>query len=302
MPEVTLHHSKQHPIDVNAIHDIEELCMRKGVRLIQKIDKTANEELLPYLSIGSYKLNYPFSITEFERILDFVRVQSAGKILANPGIIPSSSKSSWVYRNYVWLISGFFLLFIGIPFLAPILMHSGKERAARSIYKVYSVLCHQLAFRSYFLFGSQSQYPRQIAQVPGFLTYEQATGKDAFDLEYARRFEGSPELGYKVAICERDIAIYGSMALFGVVFQITRRKIKAIPWYIWVIVALIPIAIDGGSQLPGLASGWPTWLPQRESTFVLRTITGTLFGLFTAWFLFPHMEETLKVSQALRKD
>jgi uncharacterized membrane protein len=64
-------------------------------------------------------------------------------------------------------------------------------------------------------------------------------------------------------------------------------------WYLWVIVGLIPIAIDGFSQIPGLSTGWPSWFPIRESTPFLRLMTGTLFGGTTALYMFPLMEESM---------
>jgi uncharacterized membrane protein len=78
---------------------------------------------------------------------------------------------------------------------------------------------------------------------------------------------------------------------------VTGKKMKGLPWYFWLVFALIPIALDGGSQLPGLAQGWPSWLPVRESTPLLRTITGTLFGAGTAWYIFPLMEETMSATR-----
>lgn len=297
MRTVVFHHTEDVIIDIHTISDIEEACLKKGFTFIEAINNTSTSEVtVPYLAIGAYKLKYPFSRTEFERILDYVAKSSSDQQQSTPIRRLGHKKPSWIYRNYLWFISGMLVLFIGIPFLAPILMHNGGYKAAEGIYKVYSVLCHQLAFRSYFLYGGQIQYPRQLARVPGVLTYEQITGKNAEELDYAREFTGSEKVGFKVAICERDIAIYGSMAIFGIFFQLTRRKIKPLPWYLWVIVAIIPIGLDGGSQLPGLASGWPTWLPQRESTVLLRTITGTLFGVFTAWFMYPRMEESIKES------
>jgi len=41
------------------------------------------------------------------------------------------------------------------------------------------------------------------------------------------------------------------------------------------------------------------WLPARESTPLLRTITGVLFGIFTGWYLFPMFEETMKGNRAV---
>jgi hypothetical protein len=34
-------------------------------------------------------------------------------------------------------------------------------------------------------------------------------------------------------------------------------------------------------------------LPYRESTPLLRVLTGGLFGFTTAWFAFPYMEESM---------
>jgi len=77
-------------------------------------------------------------------------------------------------------------------------------------------------------------------------------------------------------------------------FQFSGKKIKKLSWYLWLIFALLPIAIDGFSQIPGLSSGWPAWVPMRESTPFLRVLTGTLFGAGTAWYMYPMMEESMK--------
>ena len=185
-------------------------------------------------------------------------------------------------------------LFLAFPFLAPVLLETGHTTSANIIYKFYSILCHQLTFRSFFLFGEQPVYPRQLAHVDNYLTYEQVTGQSISDLDYARKFEGNALLGYKIALCERDVAIYGSLLAFSILFMIFGKKIKQIPWYFWFIFALLPIAIDGFSQIPGLSSGWPSWLPIRESTPFLRVLTGSLFGFGTAWYIFPLMEESMR--------
>jgi uncharacterized membrane protein len=65
---------------------------------------------------------------------------------------------------------------------------------------------------------------------------------------------------------------------------------------------MIPMGIDGVSQLPSLITTNIAWLPIRESTPLLRTITGLLFGMTTAWFGFPLIEETMRDSRkALNK-
>jgi uncharacterized membrane protein len=173
-------------------------------------------------------------------------------------------------------------------------MKNGSEAAAGIIYKIYGPFCHQLAYRSWFLYGEQAFYPRELAAVPGVLTYEQVTGLTAQDVIGGREFLGNAQTGYKVALCQRDVAIYLSMLGFGLVFWLTKYRIRSLPWYLWVVVGLIPIGIDGFSQLPSVIAGLPSWLPIRESNPFLRTVTGGLFGIMTAWYLFPLIYESMR--------
>jgi uncharacterized membrane protein len=214
--------------------------------------------------------------------------------------------TDWLSHHYLALFNIFLLTYSGLPFLAPMLMKTGLPLPAQVIYTVYSPLCHQMAFRSWFLFGEQPYYPRELAGVPGVLSYEQVIESsqvvpetsDRFVFD-ARSFIGNDLVGYKVALCERDVALYGGMLVFGLVFAITQRKIKQIPWYIWLVFGLIPIGFDGASQIPSLIAGLPDWLPLRESTPLWRTVTGGLFGGLSAWYLFPIFEQTMKDTRAL---
>jgi len=122
----------------------------------------------------------------------------------------------------------------------------------------------------------------------------EATGFDEYDLVTARQFVGNETLGYKMALCQRDIAIYGAILLFGLFFSISGKKIKPLPWYLWLIIGLGPIGLDGFSQLLSQTGlGIFNFLSLRESTPFLRSLTGGLFGLATAWFGFPYLEESV---------
>jgi uncharacterized membrane protein len=157
------------------------------------------------------------------------------------------------------------------------------------------VLCHQLGYRSFFLFGEQIYYPRELASVEGVITYEEATGFDGEDMLTARQFLGDESLGYKIALCQRDVAIYGSILLFGIIFALTGNWIKPLPWYLWLLLGLVPIGLDGFSQLLGQSGlGILDWIPIRESTPLLRVMTGGLFGLSTAWFGYPYVMESVE--------
>src|SRR5512136_901010 len=78
-------------------------------------------------------------------------------------------------RHWVLAFSLFLAVYLGLPFVAPVLMYVGWEAPARVIYFIYSPLCHQLGYRSYYLFGEQPNYPRYVfAQDTGIQvdTYE----------------------------------------------------------------------------------------------------------------------------------
>jgi uncharacterized membrane protein len=169
------------------------------------------------------------------------------------------------------------------------------------LYRIYSPLCHQFGFRSFFLFGEQVYYPLAEANIKGVRTFEEMTGITNLDdpasftrLE-ARSFTGNETMGYKVALCERDVAIYLAMLLFGIIFALSNRRIKSLHWIMWFLIGIAPIGLDGFSQLFSQFN-WD-WLasviPYRESTPFLRVLTGALFGFSTAWFAYPNIEESM---------
>jgi len=86
--------------------------------------------------------------------------------------------------------------------------------------------------------------------------------------------------GQQMAYCERNTAIYGSMALGGLLWPHVRQKLS---WPLFVLMCL-PMAVDGFTQLAGL----------RESTWQLRTLTGALFGLACVWFGYPLVDRLLR--------
>jgi len=176
------------------------------------------------------------------------------------------------------------------------------------IYRLYGGLCHQLSYRSWFLFGEQPYYPRKAAGMDDILTFNEATGLDEEGVVEARNYTGSEKTGYKVALCQRDVAIYGAILLFGIIFVLTGRKIKSLPFWLWILIGMIPIGFDGGTQILSQLLAEPTFdflqplfgfLPLRESTPFFRTLTGFLFGFSTAWFGYPLVEEAMHDTRSL---
>ncbi|HKJ28556.1 MAG TPA: DUF2085 domain-containing protein [Anaerolineales bacterium] len=259
-------------------------------------------EKVPVVAVGPYKLQAPFDERKLRMTLGAAQDSQAHQQNADEKGYSKKKKrrdsmsagdrlSHFISGRYLLVIQIVLFLYAGLPFLAPVLMKAGVPKLAQPIYSMYKVSCHELAFRSWFLFGEQPVYPRESAGVEGFIPYGQATGLNENDLVSARNFVGNEELGYKVAFCQRDIAIYVAMFLFGIVFALSGRKIKPLPMLAWVLIGILPIGLDGGSQL---LSQMFTWIPYRESTPLLRTLTGTLFGIMTAWFGFPVFEETMR--------
>jgi uncharacterized membrane protein len=265
---------------------------------------------VPIIQVGPYRLEGPVTRERLMVAIGAARDRAnqlekidqkayQDKISKGHTFNSSDRLSLWISHNFLHTLNVILFIYVALPFLAPVLMKNGSDAAAGIIYKIYSPLCHQLAYRSWFLFGEQAFYPRELAAVPGVLTYEQVTGLNAQDVYAGRDFLGNAQVGYKVAVCERDVAIYIAMLGFGLVYWITGKRIRSLPWYLWVAVGLIPIGIDGFSQLPSFIAGLPAWLPIRESTPFLRTVTGGLFGIMTAWYLFPLIEESMRETRRM---
>ncbi len=279
-------------------------------------------EAIPVVEVGPYVLRAPISkqdlaltigaATDRQRQLEEIGSQRYQKSVQRGNSFSGSDKFSfWLSRRYMALIILFLALYVGLPVLAPVLMKAGATTPANVIYKVYSPLCHQFGFRSFFLFGEQPYYPLRETGMTGtetgLLDFESATGithlhdaNGAARLE-ARDYHGTEAVGYKLALCERDMAIYGAMLLFALIFTLTGRRIKPLHWALWILLGLGPIGLDGFSQLISqFEIGFLlNLLPYRESTPFLRTFTGFLFGLSTAWFGIPYIEESMRETRQI---
>jgi uncharacterized membrane protein len=217
------------------------------------------------------------------------------------------------------VFSGIAAVYVGLPILAPIFMQAGLERPARLIYTIYSPMCHQMASRSFFLLGEQYAYPRAIAgtDLVPFESYMRTLPEfagistDPADwpdfLFAARRFLGNSEMGYKMALCERDIGIWGFFFIGGLVYAFLRRfgRVRPMPILLFLLIGLLPIALDGFSQLFSqfaIATGGLGFLdaifPLRESTPFLRALTGALFGFSLVWLTFPRIEPQMQAIAA----
>lgn len=273
--------------------------------------RSSFREAVPLVQVGPYQLRPPFTrmdlkvaisaAEERSRHLDEVGDSKHQQRVERGQVISGADRVLyWMSRHYMLVFNLMLLLYVGIPFLAPMFLKVGWTGPASVVYTIYSPLCHQLGYRSFFLYGEQPYYPRERAGIPGVLTYEQATGQTNLDNNLdPRRFRGNEQLGYKVALCERDIAIWGGLLLFGMLFAVTGRRAKPLPFWVWLLIGLVPVGLDGTSQLIAAFKFLPAWVPVRESTPFLRLLTGGLFGITTAWYMFPLIEESMRETRTI---
>jgi uncharacterized membrane protein len=318
MLTVTLYMRKDCHLCEQAKADLESLQDKYPHRLVE-IDIDTDPALqkkylveIPVLEVGPYALKAPFDKQKLMMTLGAAgdrrgqldklgREDHHERIRRGQEISRADRSLAWFSRHYLAIFNFLILLYVGLPVLAPTLMKAGVTLPANVIYTIYKPLCHQFGFRSFFLFGEQAYYPLAEARIPGVKTFEEVTGFQdldnpaAFSRFQARQFTGNETVGYKMALCERDMAIYGAIFLFGILYAATGRRIKPLHWVLWLLIGMGPIGLDGFSQLFSQMN-WQ-WLasilPYRESTPFLRLLTGGLFGFTTAWYAYPYMEQSM---------
>ena len=205
---------------------------------------------------------------------------------------------------------------LALGFLAPAFMVEGQPQAGQAIYRFLAPHNHQLPQRSYFLFGQNSTIQTySLEQVLQF-------GADPYNLQ---NFIGNPEIGYKTALNHRMIAIFTGIFIGGIIWAVAGQRPQLS--FIWFLPFALPLIFDGLSHMVSENSGegfrqgnaWAVTLTGRgfpasfyEGTtfgtlnWLLRTVTGLLFGLGLAWFLFSYLAHRflavrLKLEPKLKK-
>jgi len=197
-----------------------------------------------------------------------------GEVVESRGSQVASGLVIGIARHWLAFFNTAVGIYILLPFLAPILMHLGLYAPARLIYAGYSMVCHQLPDHSYFAFGN--------VVTPSLDALEAGGMEAGLNLFGQRRFIGNPGFGYKVALCQRDVAIYGSIFIAGLLYALVRKRVRPIPFKLFMIL-LTPMAIDGVTQMFGL----------RTSNWWLRSITGALFGFAAVFLAYPYVQQAM---------
>ncbi|MEW5961286.1 MAG: DUF2085 domain-containing protein [Chloroflexota bacterium] len=200
----------------------------------------------------------------------------------------------WVSKHWLAVTNTFFLLYVGLPILAPILLAYGFTGPANLIYSLYRAACHQLPSRSYFILGEQVAFCQRDVAIYGMLFL----GGVVYGL--ARPRLQPPALRW-YAFFLVPIAVDGGMQL---VSQLLEAISVAVLWGIGlVIIGLVTLLLYRRRHL-----SWHPLLfftfgplaliylqfvdPHYHSDWLRRTLTGSLFALGTVWFAYPYLEES----------
>lgn len=233
-------------------------------------------------------------------------------MVANDAFDPTP-REPWYARHWLKLFSGVLAVYVILPILAPVFMLAGWRGPAGVIYRVYSPMCHQMAFRSFFIGGPQPVYPLSLAEPPDNQNAFEDVVRDVplfaslspnddtwggFFLA-ARQYLGSFELGFKTALCQRDLGIFGFLLIGTLLYGLVGRRWRIGPMPLWafLLIGMGPIALDGFSQLFGY---YGISLPildifaLRESPPYLRFGTGAWFGFAVAWLAVPHLDRSFR--------
>jgi len=206
----------------------------------------------------------------------------------------------WLTRHWLFVTNLGMGTFVSGTLLAPVLMRLGLNGPARLVYLLYSMVCHQLPERSYFLFGPHGVDTYSKVQVIAW----------GADPAYLRGFVGNAQVGFKVGIAERDMAIYVTLLLAGLGYALVRRRVRGLSWRAFGLL-ILPMALDGGSHLVSeitglgfretnawlagltgnvLPAGLYTGTTLGSFNWLMRTLTGALFAAAVVWFAYPILE------------
>jgi uncharacterized membrane protein len=200
---------------------------------------------------------------------------------------------AWLAKHWLWVANAFFFTYVGLPFLAPVLLAAGFTGAANTIYQMYNMVCHQLPTRTYFIFGQQVSMCERCISI--YVTL--FIGGVAFNFAHFKALSFQWYVLFAL-----PMALDGGSAFVSELAQVLPLWIF---WLMWSVIAVagwsvltwqkamfwqMYLVFIGGF----LALAYLQFVGLRLSDVYLRTLTGALFGLGTVWFAYPTLEEGFK--------
>lgn len=200
----------------------------------------------------------------------------------------------WFSNHWALLFNLFFLIYAGVPVLAPILLANGFPGLAGVIYRAYSFTCHQLPSHSYFIDGYQVALCQRCLAIyttmglagiiytlgwfrqvslnwPWFLLFMIPMGLD-----------GGSAWVSELAVVVPLIWFWGlGLLLIAGILFLLRRQNSRIPWQVYLFLLAGPLSLL-----------YIMFIGPHQSNWWLRTITGAIYGVGLIWFIFPVLSES----------
>lgn len=229
--------------------------------------------------------------------------------LSRPGSDLNRALGLWAHRQVLWLskhwlavFNLFFLIYVGLPFLAPILLVTGYTGSANAIYRFYRLSCHQLPSRAYFIWGEQvALCHREIAMYATILAGGLIFGviKDRLKpltLRWYVFFLVPVALDAGLQLASEWLRFMSMSTLWaigliamGLTSAILRSQ-NYLTWPNYLFFAFGPLALI-----------YLQFFGPYTSDFYRRTLTGFIFGFGTVWYAYPLINQGFQdVQQQIR--
>lgn len=216
---------------------------------------------------------------------------------------PARELALWANRRILWLaqhwlavFNTFFFLYVGLPFLAPILLAYGYTDAANILYNLYRATCHQLPSRSYFILGEQVAIcHRDVAIYAAFLLGGLGYGLVRPHLKPPQVrwyvfFLWPIALDAGMQLASDWLASGVSMGALWAIGLIALGLTSAIlhwfrylTWHSYLYFLAGPLALI-----------YLKYFGPYQSDLVRRTISGMIFGLASVWLAYPYLEDAFQ--------
>lgn len=202
----------------------------------------------------------------------------------------------WLARHWLGVFNTFFFLYVGLPFLAPVLLANGYTDAANAIYSFYRMACHQLPSRSYFIFGEQVAFcHRDVAIYGSFflggLSYSLVRSRlKPPQLRWYVFFLWPIALDSGLQLASDWLSLGVSMGMLWAIGFIAMgitsailHSFKYLTWHSFLYFSAGPLGLI-----------YLQYFGPYHSDLLRRTLTGIIFGLATVWLAYPYLEEAFQ--------
>jgi len=200
------------------------------------------------------------------------------------------AREHYIYGVYVIV----FIILSGLIIATPLLSFSQDTTV---LYKAFAPTCHQKISRSLCILSDGKGYWMGDCTPQGSGFVNNLADSRTVMVQYK---DGTTTItGYKMPVCARDFGIYGAMLLAALIYPLIRDIKEDKVWpAVWLIAAMVPIALDGGIQLVSEMGLLPFIY---ESTNAMRLFTGAIAGFAASLYAIPILMNMFRAGPIMKK-